>query len=73
MPRKKGSRNKPKVTEPPKKKYAKKGRKRIAKDNDEFINIVLQAIDSLSVYGKRRILSHMFTNHIDLVEIKKHK
>jgi hypothetical protein len=66
MPIKKGSRNKPKPTEPPKRKYP----KRPVKDNDEFINIVLQAIDSLSTYGKRRILSHMFTNHIDLVAIK---
>jgi hypothetical protein len=69
MPRKKGSKNLPKKAEPTKRKYP----QRPVRDNDEFINIVLQAIDSLSAYGKRRILSHMFTNHIDLVEIKKHK
>jgi hypothetical protein len=67
MSRLKGSKNKAKTVVSTKK--ASK-RKYVRKDNDEFINIIIQAIDNLSSYGKRRVLSHLFTKHIDLVAIK---
>jgi hypothetical protein len=54
--RPKGSKNKPKATEPPKRKYP----KRPVRDNEtEMLAIILQSINSMSEMGKARTMVYL--------------